>query len=207
VECVVCGSKLGNRNKHGYCQKHRNQSEVVKQQKAKYSSNWWFKNNPDKSVSKISDDERKRRARDRMREIRSRNPDSYKVRNNQRDKDRRSTDLNYRIASNMRSRLSKALTGKVKKSSAVSDLGCSLEDFRSYLESKFEPGMTWQNYGKGEGKWNIDHIKPLANADLSDIEVQKKLSHFSNLRPMWHIDNIKKGNKHEHEQMDEKTDK
>lgn len=198
MECVICGSKLGNRNKHGYCQKHRSLSPIRKAQKAKMNSNWWFKKNPGKSRTKISEDERKKRARERVRTIRNRNREAYRVNSNQQDKERRLTNPNYRIASNLRSRLSKALRGLVKKSSAIEDLGCSLDDFRKYLESKFEPGMNWENYGHGVEKWNIDHIEPLSKADLSNPEIQKRLSHYTNLKPMWHIENIKKGNRHEH---------
>lgn len=198
MECVICGSKLGNRNKHGYCKSHRSLSPIRKAQKAKMSSNWWFRNNPGKSRIKMPEEERKRRIRERVRDIRARDQGSYRAKSNQWDKERRARDINYRIACNMRSRLSKALRGIVKKSSAVDDLGCSLDEFRSYLESKFESGMSWENYGHGIDKWNIDHIKPLSKADLSNHEIQKLLSHYSNLKPMWHIENLKKGNRYEH---------
>lgn len=197
MDCVVCGSKLGNRNKHGYCKDHQSLSPVRKAQKAKMNSNWWFKNNPDKSRTKMTEEESKRRARERMREIRGRDRDAYRAKSNQWDKDRRARDDNYRIASNLRSRLSKALKGVIKKSSAIDDLGCSLEYFREYLELQFKPGMTWENYGHGHAKWNLDHIEPLSKADLSIPEVQKRLSHHSNIKPMWHIENIKKGNRYE----------
>lgn len=195
--CVICSAKLGNRNKYGYCKKHRLLNPIVKAQKSKANSKWWFKNNPNKSRSKLSEEEKRLRARERMRKIRKENKDLYREQSNLRDKNRKLNDQNYRIACNMRSRLSKAIVGFVKKSSAVDDLGCTIDFFRNYLESLFEPGMSWDNYGNGKDKWNIDHIKPLSTANLSDPEVQRKLSHYSNLRPMWHIDNIKKGNKHE----------
>jgi hypothetical protein len=198
MRCIICESKLGNRNKHGYCQTHRSLSPVRKAQKARMNSNWWVKNNPGKSRTKMSEEERKKKARERMRERRSNNRETYRIKSNQWDKERRIKDSNYRIACNLRSRLSKALKGIVKRSSAINDLGCSLEDFRKYLESKFEPGMNWENYGHGIDKWNIDHIEPLSKADLSDINVQKRLSHYSNLKPMWHIDNLKKGNRYEY---------
>lgn len=197
MECVICGSKLGNRNKHGYCQAHRDLSPIRKEQRAKANTNWWFKNNPGKTKIKMPEEERKKRARDRMQAIRNKDREAYRALSNQWDKERRTKDTNYRIACNMRSRLSKALKGVVKKSSAIDDLGCSLDEFRLYLESMFEPGMSWENYGHGVDKWNIDHILPLSAYDLTDCEVQKRLSHFTNLKPMWHIDNIKKGNRHE----------
>lgn len=64
-----------------------------------------------------------------------------------------------------------------------------------YLENKFQPGMTWENWGKGEGKWNIDHIIPLASA--SNEEELIKLLHYTNLQPLWSNENIIKGSLHE----------
>jgi len=72
-------------------------------------------------------------------------------------------------------------------------LGCSLVEFKLHLESLFQPGMTWENYGSGRNKWNIDHRHPLSLAK-SEKELYK-LNHHSNLRPMWSQDNLKKGNR------------
>lgn len=44
-----------------------------------------------------------------------------------------------------------------------SDIGCSGEELKAHLESQFKPGMTWDNYGFGSGKWVIDHIRPISN--------------------------------------------
>jgi hypothetical protein len=73
-------------------------------------------------------------------------------------------------------------------------LGCSANSFREYIEGMFEDGMSWSNYGNGHGKWNIDHVYPISRFNLSDIEEQKRAFNFTNCRPMWAIDNIKKGN-------------
>ena len=57
--------------------------------------------------------------------------------------------------------------------------------------------MTWKNHGlKG---WHIDHIIPCAAFDLTKEEEQKKCFHYSNLQPLWWIDNLKKSNKMEGE--------
>jgi hypothetical protein len=107
------------------------------------------------------------------------------------DKLRRKRDVSYNISKNLRSRLSNALRGLLKTASCISELGCSLEDFKIYIESKFLEGMTWENYGlRG---WHIDHIKPLASFDLSDPEQLKQACHYTNLQPLWAIDNLKKG--------------
>jgi len=70
--------------------------------------------------------------------------------------------------------------------------GCSIKHFLEYVESKFEHGMTWNNYGKGLKRWGVDHIKPCASFDLSKPEEQKTCFNYKNLRPMWNKDNFSK---------------
>jgi hypothetical protein len=82
---------------------------------------------------------------------------------------------------------------KTKNGSAVKDLGCSVEEFKSYLESKFQPGMTWDNHGIYG--WHIDHIKPLSSFDLSDRKQMLEACHYTNLQPLWAQDNLSKGDK------------
>lgn len=69
-------------------------------------------------------------------------------------------------------------------------MGGSVEDIKNHIESQFMEGMTWGNHGvRG---WHIDHIKPCASFDLTDIEEQKKCFHFTNLQPLWAHDNLVK---------------
>jgi hypothetical protein len=98
-----------------------------------------------------------------------------------------------KISHNLRRRLQKALKGNFKSGSAVRDLGCSIEELKRHLESQFKPGMSWNNYGR-DG-WHIDHIIPLSKVDLSDREQLKKVCHYTNLQPLWAIDNLSKGNR------------
>lgn len=99
----------------------------------------------------------------------------------------------YKLRANLRKRLNKAISIIQKTGSAIGDLGCSVEDFKLYLESKFEPGMSWDNYGRKPGIrcWEIDHIVPLASA-LNEQNL-RTLCHYSNLQPMWAEDNWSKG--------------
>ena len=98
-------------------------------------------------------------------------------------------DIQYRIADNLRSRLSKYI--KNDNVSAVTDLGCSVQELIKYLESLFDEDMTWENHSvKG---WHIDHIVPLCSFDLTDEEQLKKAIHYTNLRPLWGTENRKKG--------------
>lgn len=81
----------------------------------------------------------------------------------------------------------------LRKNTKTSELlGCSTAEFKAYLESRFSDGMSWANYGNGHGKWNIDHIIPLSMFDLSSLSQQKLAFKFSNCRPLWAIDNIKR---------------
>lgn len=80
-----------------------------------------------------------------------------------------------------------------KSGSAIRDLGCSMEELKVYLESKFQPGMSWDNYSFTG--WHIDHIIPLSSFDLTDPEQFKQACHYTNLQPLWAEDNFKKSNK------------
>jgi hypothetical protein len=98
-----------------------------------------------------------------------------------------------RLKNNLRARISKIVSGAVKVGSAVKDLGCTIDEFKLYIESKFEPGMTWNNYG--HRTWHIDHIQPLASFDLTLPEELKKACHYTNLQPLWAKDNLSKSDK------------
>ena len=100
-------------------------------------------------------------------------------------------DINYKISSYLRRRLNVALKGNAKSGSAIKDLGCSIAELKKHLESKFQNGMSWQNYGK----WHIDHIKPLRNFNLTSSVEVAIVCHYTNLQPLWAKDNLSKGSK------------
>jgi hypothetical protein len=112
---------------------------------------------------------------------------------NIRDKERRIFDYNFRIRKNLRCRIRSALKLNRKVDSTFKLVGCNLEQLKQYLESKFLPGMTWSNYGKNG--WEVDHIYPCSKFDLTKEEEQRKCFHYTNLQPLWALDNWKKGNK------------
>ncbi len=101
--------------------------------------------------------------------------------------------LNEKIKSGLRNRLNSALKGNQKAGSAVSDLGCSVEFLKKYLEKQFKEGMIWANWSRTG--WHIDHIKALAKFDLTDPVEFKKACHYTNLQPMWAKDNLRWGAK------------
>ncbi len=100
-------------------------------------------------------------------------------------------DVQFRLAHNLRARLSQAVRKDYRGSSAVQGLGTSLEELKLHLEKHFQSGMSWDNYGRRG--WHIDHIIPLINFDLTNKEECQKACHFTNLQPLWEEDNLRKG--------------
>ena len=62
-------------------------------------------------------------------------------------------------------------------------VGCSVDEFKVYVESLFSEGMSWDNWGTGKGKtrWHIDHISSVK---------QGGSNHYTNIQPLWSYDNI-----------------
>ncbi len=102
---------------------------------------------------------------------------------------KKKTDLDFRLSKSLRDRLYKAITRDEKNLSAALLVGCSTEELKIYLEKQFTDGMSWNNYGE----WHIDHIRPCASFDLSDLSQQIECFHYTNLRPLWAEDNKSKG--------------
>jgi hypothetical protein len=78
-------------------------------------------------------------------------------------------------------------SGYTKKSKTYNILGNDWSTVKKYFELLFQPGMSWNNYGE----WEIDHIIPLSKAE-NEYDVIK-LCHYTNLQPLWKLDNRLKG--------------
>jgi len=104
-------------------------------------------------------------------------------------------DINFQIACKLRTRFNKMLKNNLKHGSALKMLGCNIEEFKLYFQSLFTEGMNWEKVFNGE--IHIDHKRPLASFDLPKAEEQAKACHYTNLQPLWAVDNIKKSNKWE----------
>lgn len=102
---------------------------------------------------------------------------------------RRLTDPIYKFKHGIRIAISRSFTrcGQKKSERTEQILGCTIEEFRNYIESKFQEGMSFDNYGE----WHLDHIKPLALADTKEDVI--KLCHYTNFQPLWAEDNLMKG--------------
>lgn len=70
----------------------------------------------------------------------------------------------------------------------------SEQQFIEHIESLWLDGMDWDNYGVGKDCWSVDHKVPVSHfikTGETDIAV---INALSNLQPLWHSDNMKKGN-------------
>ena len=114
-----------------------------------------------------------------------------KERINKLRRDRKKVDPLFKMKGNLRTRTSIAFKNKGynKNTKTQEMLGVNWEVCKAHIERQFTKGMTWDN----QGEWHIDHIIPLASANTK--QELKKLCHYSNLQPLWAVDNIIKSAK------------
>ncbi len=112
--------------------------------------------------------------------------DILNTKRNQRKKEK----PELRIIHNFRSRLSGLINGKSRNS--IKLIGCDRKHLLRHLEVQFKRGMNWENYGK---VWVIDHHIPISAFNYNNKKEVAACWHFSNLKPMFTLDNIRKGKK------------
>jgi hypothetical protein len=109
-------------------------------------------------------------------------------RNRNYTKNRIKIDIVFKLKENIRTSIGNSFRnfGYSKKSRTHEILGCSFEEFKLHLESKFEYWMCWDNKGLYNGDlsygWDIDHIIPISSA--TNEEELIKLNHYTNLQPL-----------------------
>lgn len=113
-------------------------------------------------------------------------------------RERRASDPGFDIMLRLRGALGQAMRmhGKGRKTVAIKELiGCTISELCDHLEQQFTEAMTWENRGRSVGRtgWEIDHIRPCASFDLTQVEQQRECFHFSNLQPLWGLENARKG--------------
>lgn len=104
-------------------------------------------------------------------------------------------DIEFTLKLTLRNRLKNAVLNEFKKGKTLDMLGCSISEFKQYIESQFDSHMNWSNYGKDK-YWELDHIKPCGSFDLTILEEQQKCFHYTNLQPLPITTNRKKSNKY-----------
>ena len=121
------------------------------------------------------------------------NIDRVRIQHSKRNKERYNQDILFKLITNYRNRLKDVFRDNkiIKKNRSIDYLGCDTTFLKKYLEDKFTEGMSWDN--KGFYGWHIDHIVPLSSAKNEEDII--RLSHYTNLQPLWAEDNMKKGNR------------
>lgn len=105
---------------------------------------------------------------------------------------KRANNPQFKLGQTLRSRIRAAVARQYQASRSVELLGCSIPEYMVYLEARFTPEMSWDNYGT---VWTIDHIKPCRSFDLTDPEQQKACFNHSNTQPLLWQDNRSKNDK------------
>ncbi len=166
--------KLNIRRKKGrerYAKKVKENPELVKQKRRNYY---------DKNRNTIL-----KKAKIKTREYYKNNKEIIIQKNKEYVKNRLKTDACFRMRKSLgcriRNIIKKQNTKKVDKT--INLIGCSLNELKTYIESLFTKGMTWENHGNNG--WHIDHIIPCNNFDLTKKEEQYKCFNYKNLRPLW----------------------
>jgi hypothetical protein len=145
------------------CSKQRKNKDIKQQYDKSYRS---------KNKQKISEWQKNYRSKPEVKKIR-----------NLKEKYLRDSNINYKLTTSLRNRIRDVIARNSKSDSTIKLLGCSIEDFKLYLSSKFTNRMNWENYGING--WHIDHIIPCSSFNFSDLEQQKKCFHYTNLQPLW----------------------
>ena len=166
------------------CRKHRKNYYENNKEKTLLRNKEYRKNNKEK-LSLINEIYRENN-KEKIKEWHNNN----KEKRREYHRNRKINDLNFKIAHNLRNRLGYAIKSKQKVGSAVRDLGCSIDKFILWIEWHWTEGMSWDNYGK----WEFDHIKPLSKFNLENRDELLEACHFTNIQPLWKIDNATKGN-------------
>ena len=141
-----------------------------------------------KSRVLLTEEEKKLRLKESRKVYRLKNPDKM-AEGRKRYKERNKNNPLYKANRNIRKRLKKQLDKGFKIGQTSKMLGCSLVEFKLYIECQFNNGMTWDNYGT---YWHIDHIKPVCSFNLACPNIASQVNHYTNLRPLKAEDNIKK---------------
>lgn len=179
-QCISCENeyKIINKDKYKEYSKNRaynpilkrnyyilNKESILEKRKENYDNNKEAKLNYQKEYNKNNKDKR----------------NSYLV-------ERRKNDPLFKLITNIRNLIYNSFyyNGYSKNSKTEELLGCYFIDLKEYLESKFEPWMTWENRGLYNGAlnygWDIDHIVPLSSVNSEEDII--KLNNYTNLQPL-----------------------
>jgi hypothetical protein len=147
----------------------------------------------DKDGAKKRQDTFKKKRPERLREIKivsaRKHAGKRKAYQNEYIKRRRASDDSFRLKQFIRDCIHRMLRKKLKTESSSGLVGYSSDELKQHLESLFQPGMSWSNYGK---EWHIDHICPISFFIYLGEDDPAIVNALENLQPLWKKDNIMK---------------
>ena len=117
--------------------------------------------------------------------------EDVKIKRRARRKERRQSEPEFKIMHNISSRIRSALKNNKNKKS-IKYLGCTIQQFKQWLEYQFDSNMNWSNQGT---YWEIDHVTPCASFCLEDENEQMLCFNWKNCRPLESKKNIQKSDK------------
>ena len=152
-----------------------------------------MKENPEKRKEYIKkyNNENKEKLLKKRKEYYKKNKEKILKRTKERFSQRKKEDIFFKLKTKLRTDIYISLKRKKRNKRLEEILGTSINGLKHYIESQFESWMTWENWGKTT--WHIDHIVPLSSA--KDEQSLFELWHYTNLRPLSAIENLKKGKK------------
>lgn len=161
-------------------------------EKLKKRQNDYYQANKESIRDKVNESRKNPEVIIKNRELRKRTNYNLKRKDakNKWSKEKYTHDLHYRNSKRLRNRLRQSVKLNQTNSFIWDLVGCSLAEFKLYIESLFEEGMTWENHGVNG--WHYDHKKPCNLFNLILEEDQKVCFHYSNIQPLWAEDNLAK---------------
>lgn len=186
-ECILCKKNI---DKNYY---NKNYEKILKQARE------YRKENHEKIITcqrnyyEKNREEINKKDKIRSRIYRKENKNKVNTNNRKSRKEKYHTDPINKLSRCVRHRIYMFLKSKnIRKINKTFEIiGCNPTELKEHIEKQFTEGMSWKNYGYYG--WHIDHRIPLDSGKTKE-EIYK-LSHFTNLQPMWWEDNLKKGKK------------
>ena len=171
--CKECGKKEYQGNKEKRKKQVKEWQQANKDKVAKQKKVYWEKYKP----------KYQQRCKQRKDEI------------NARARERYHNDPIYKLRQRLKgyaSRVTKRAKEHSKSTAGLKYLGCTLEEFKTHIESLWEEGMTWENHGTNG--WHIDHVVPI-DWYINNSDDPWQANHYTNLQPLWAKENLSKNNK------------
>ena len=192
-ECRLCSKKYKKEYRQNYKDKIKEYGKEYRQNnkdKIKENNEEYRQNNKDKikEYKKEYRQNYKDKIKKGKKEYWEKNKDKIKEYGKEYFRLRRQSDPLFKLTTNIRNILKQSFKrdGYIKKSKTYKILGCTYDEFKTYIESQWEEWMNWDNYGKYNGEenygWDFDHIIPISSGKCEEDII--RLNHHSNIKPL-----------------------